>query len=403
MAIEIRTVGPDRVDDFNRAVWRGFHDPDIDERDVEVRRQRHLDGRWWAAIDDGAIVATLRTLPLETTLPGGATPASCGVTAVTTSHSHRRRGLMARMMRAALADGHERAEPFATLIAAEYPIYGRFGFGAATEHVSYKVHTGGHWLTAGEGTIELVSPDTLLERAPGVYDAHRSTSPSEIHRDDWSWRMDVLGFPSKPRRGFQAVCRDATGTVTGYVMYTIDTAFDGRRPNNTLKVEDLVAVSPAAEARLWRHVCEVDWVRTVTAENRSVDERLPWWLENGRDVVQTERADLVWARPLDVAACLSQRTYAAPLAAVIEVVDPLGLSGGRFRVRTDGGAGTCEPTTETPDLTLPIATLGSVLFGGHSLRTLADVGRADEHTGGALRAADVAFRGEVAPWSTTWF
>lgn len=403
MAIEITAVGPDRVDDFNRAVWLGFHDPDIDERDLEVRRERHLDGRWWAALDDGTIVATLRTLPLETTLPGGAEPTSCAVTAVTTSHTHRRRGLMAQLMRAALADGRERGEPLTTLIAAEYPIYGRFGFGPATEHVTYKVHTGGRWLTDGEGTVELVTPTALLDVAPVVYDVHRAASPSEIERDEWAWRMDVLGFPSKPRRGFQAVCRDASGTVTGYVMYTIDTAFDGRRPNNTLKVEDLVAVSPAAEARLWRHVCEVDWVRTVTAENRSVDERLPWWLANGRDVVQTERADLVWARPIDVGACLSARTYAAPVDAVVEVVDPIGLSGGRVRLRADGGAGACEPTTAAPDVTLPIATLGSVLFGGHSLRTLAGVGRADEHTIGALGALDVALRGDRAPWSTTWF
>jgi predicted acetyltransferase len=403
MAIQIRTIGPDRVDDYLRAVWRGFHDPHIEQADLEGRRERYLEGRWWAALDGDAIVATVRTLPLDTTLPGGATPVSCGVTAVTTAATHRRRGLMARMMTAALADGRERGEPLTTLIAAEYPIYGRFGYGPGTEHVSYKIHTGGRWLAEGVGTVELVDADTLLAEAPAVYDAHRLASPSEISRDAFGWRIDVLGDPSKPRRGFQAICRDAAGGATGYVMYTIDKAWEGRRPTNTLVVEALVAASPAAEARLWRHVCEVDWVRTVTAENRSVDERLPWWLENGRDVVQTERADLVWARPLDVTACLSQRTYAAPFAGVIEVVDPIGLSGGRFRVRTDGGAGACEPTTASADLTLPIAALGSVLFGGHSLRTLAEAGRADEHVRGALRAADVALRGEVAPWSISWF
>lgn len=403
MGIEIRTIDQDRVDDYNGAVWHGFHEPSIEQADLEFRRERWLPGRWWAALDDDAIVSTVRTLPLATTMPGGAVLTSCGVTAVTTAPTHRRRGLMGRALHSALVMGREHGEPLSTLIAAEWPIYGRFGFGAATEHASYRIHAGARWLTEGDGTVESVDAATLLAEAPAVYDAHRVTSPSEIARDEWIWRTDVHGPPSKPRKGFQVLCRDAARAVTGYAMYTIDTAFDGRRPNGTLKVEELVATTPGAEARLWRYLCEVDWIRTVTVENRSVDERLPWWLADGRDVVQTERADFVWARPIDVVACLSTRTYAAPVDVTIDVVDPLDISAGRYRLRSDGGAGTGERTTATPDLTLPVATLGAVLLGGRSLRTFAAAGLADEHRPGAVATADAAFRSTTTPWSATWF
>lgn len=404
MGIEITTVDRDRVDDYNRAVWHGFHEPTVDERDLERRRERWLEGRWWAALDDGAVVATVRTLPLDTTLPGGAVLTSCGLTAVTTAPTHRRRGLMASMVRAAVGRARDQGEPLTTLIAAEWPIYGRFGYGAATEHASYRIHADARWRVEGEGTVESVDGDALLAAAPAVYDAHRLASPSEIARDAWIWRADVFGSPSEPRKGFQVVCRDDAGTATGYAMYTIDTTFDGRRPNGSVKVEELIATTPGAEARLWRHLCEIDWVRTVTVENRSVDERLPWWLADGRDVVQTARADFLWARPVDVAACLTARRYDAPVDAVIEVVDPLdGLCSGRYRLRTDGGEATCDPTTAVPHLTLPVATLGAVLFGGRSLRTFAAAGLADEHAPGALATADAAFRSGPTPWSATWF
>jgi len=81
----------------------------------------------------------------------------------------------------------------------------------------------------------------------------------------------------------------------------------------------------------------------------------------------------------------------------------LGLSGGRFRLRSDAGTGECAATTDTPDLTLPIGTLGGILFGGYALSTLARAGLADEHRPGALAAASAAFGAEVTPWTASWF
>ena len=53
------------------------------------------------------------------------------------SATHRRQGLLSRMMAAELGAAAGRGEPLAALIAAEWPIYGRYGFGPAAEGSSW--------------------------------------------------------------------------------------------------------------------------------------------------------------------------------------------------------------------------------------------------------------------------
>ena len=45
----------------------------------------------------------------------------------------------------------------------------------------------------------------------------------------------------------------------------------------------------------------------------------------------------------------------------------------------------------------------AVSLGDGSLRSLAMAGRVDVHDPASLATADAMFRGDVAPWSTTWF
>ena len=87
--------------------------------------------RMLAVFDDGRIVAGAGAYPQELTLPGG--PVACaGVTVVGVLPSHRRKGLLRRMMEAQLRDVRERGEPVAALWASEETIYGRFGYGLAS-------------------------------------------------------------------------------------------------------------------------------------------------------------------------------------------------------------------------------------------------------------------------------
>ncbi len=147
----------------------------------------------------------------------------------------------------------------------------------------------------------------------------------------------------KPYKGYLALQRNDTGQPEGYLRYHTDGEFDGRRPNVTLDIDEMVAVTPGAYARLWRYCCEVDWVAHVKAHDRSTDEALAWSVADARHIAQKWRSDFLWVRLLDTPTALSARTYLAPGRAVLEVVDAHGFASGRFVL--DGGpdGATCAP------------------------------------------------------------
>src|SRR6185295_12280872 len=70
---------------------------------------------------------------LQVTLPGPRCIPMGGLTWVSTAATHRRQGLLTKLMARSLADVDRRGEPVAMLGASEGGIYERFGFGVATQ------------------------------------------------------------------------------------------------------------------------------------------------------------------------------------------------------------------------------------------------------------------------------
>jgi len=99
--------------------------------------------RTLGVFDDDAIVATAAAFSFELTVPGHALVPTAGVTMVGVHPTHRRRGLLVRMMEEQLADVVERSEPLAVLTASESAIYGRFGYGLATFSTFWSLRTEG--------------------------------------------------------------------------------------------------------------------------------------------------------------------------------------------------------------------------------------------------------------------
>ena len=407
MAIEIRAITADEADGFRRAVRAGFGDPDtVDDPEWSLAAAEPLD-RTYAAFDDGSIVATLRSFPTELTVLGGSAVRAGALTAVTCRATHRRQGLLTRMITADLASSVERGEPAHVLIASEYPIYARFGYGPATLSIAWELDASQtRFATAGIGTVEFVDNDTFRKEAPAVFEHVRSSRPGMIARHDFDWdvRADLRRRPEdKPWKGFRVLARDDDGVAQGWANYKVEHSWVDLRSRSTAEVADLCAASPAAEARLWRFLAELDLVTTVTAVDRPVDDTLPWLLENARAVRQTGRADFLWVRLLDVAAAFAARSYAAAGRLVIEVTDSLGFAGGRFVVDASPEGASCAPTDDSAELTLPVHALGAAFLGGARLATLHAAGWLDEHRPGAVARADAMFAGAVAPWCNTWF
>jgi predicted acetyltransferase len=405
--LDVRTITDDEVPAFCAAMNTGFLNPAGDV-DADARRPGMILDRTWAGFDGTAIVSTLRSFPTRLTMPGGGTVTASAVTAVTTTSTHRRRGLATRMVRSDLAASVERGEPASILISAEWPIYGRFGYGAATEHQTYTVDTRLARLRhRPQGTVEYVDDTVGRALSPEVFERHRLAMPGEIERPDRFWDLDfgILRYPSwgEPKPAFTVVARDPDGTPIGVARYTNTDRWTDRLPDGTVEVRSMLTTDAVADALLWQHLIGLDLAATVRVADRPADEVLPWLLTDARHARASNRVDFLWVRPLDVPALLGARAYGVPGSVVLEVVDTAGFAGGRFALDAGADGATCTPTAASPDLTLGVGALGSVCLGGHGLHTLAAAGLVDEHTAGALRRADRMFRADRAPWCSTWF
>jgi predicted acetyltransferase len=404
---EIRTITADEAVAFRRAVRAGFSNADtVDDEEWARDHAEPLD-RTYAAFDGGSMVATLRSFPTELTVPGGGTIPAGALTAVTCRATHRRQGLLTRMITADLTSSRERGESAHVLIASEYPIYGRFGYGPATESARWELDTSAtRFSTEGAGTVEFVDNETFRKEGPAIFERVRTSRPGMIGRSDvvWDALADLRRRPEeKPWQGFRVLVRDADGIAQGWASYKVVDDWSDLRSRANAEVADLCAAEPGAEAKLWRFLAELDLVTKLVAGDRPVDETLPWLLDNARAVRQVGRSDFLWVRPLDVATSLAARSYAAQGRLVLEVVDPLGLTGGTFALDASPGGAQCSATDEPADITLPVRTLGAAYLGGSRLATLHAAGWLDEHTPGSVIRADALFAGTVAPWCNTWF
>ncbi|GGM10676.1 GNAT family N-acetyltransferase [Nakamurella endophytica] len=407
MAVDVRTLRDEDIPAWSAAALTGFHNPAGDV-DAETRRPWTILERTWAGFDEDRIVSTLRSFPVGLRMPGGGDVPTSAVTAVTTSGTHRRRGYATAMMTADLRAARDRGELAAALLAAEWPIYGRFGFGAATQVQTWTVQSQGAQLRhRAPGTVEFVDRATARALVPAVYEAQRSRRCGDLSRDDrlWDLELDVVRLPSWPaaRPAFHVVARDPAGCPVGVLRYRVEEAEEYRRSTSQLTADVFVTADPSADALLWGFLLDLDLVATVSVGNRPVDEALPWLLTDARRARPSDRVDLLWVRPLDTAAFLSARRYDVEDVLVLELADPVGLADGRFRLDAGPDGAACAPTDQEPDLTLSLSALSSVSLGGFPLRQLADARLVDEHRAGAVTRADRLFRTAVAPYCSTWF
>src|SRR3954463_8517255 len=129
------------------------------------------DHRYLATLDGEHVVATYRAWDTHVTAPGGAKVTADAVSGSPFLPPPRRRGLLTRMIVPDLADAAERGLAVAILIAAEAPIYGRFGFGPATAAAHRGVDVPSARLRPEvpvEGTVSVVSQPELRDVAPAV-------------------------------------------------------------------------------------------------------------------------------------------------------------------------------------------------------------------------------------------
>ena len=406
----IRHVTSDELPRFVEALTTAFLDRvDAEAAAADLRTIWSLD-RVLAAFDGDEVTGTFRSFPTELTVPGCARLPASGISAVTVMPAHRRKGLLTRMIAMEHAASRERQEAVELLYAAEYPIYGRFGYGPATRHATWTVysHTA-RFRGDPAGSVEIVRIDPASRDAIiPIFDSWRRGHHGEIARLPYRWDT-ALGlrrgtWDGSPWKGFLALHRDADGALDGYARYRAEEYQEHGQSWERILVDELIALEERGHADLWRFLVTMDLVASVKAENRSLAEPLPWLLADGRAARASDVGDGMWIRLLDVPRALEARTYERSARLVLEVIDGE-APGGRSRLELDASpdGATCRATDRSPDLTLDVAALSAAYLGGSRLHDATRPRGFDEHRPGALAEADGLLATVDEPFCSTFF
>jgi predicted acetyltransferase len=418
VSAQIRHVGFDEAVGWLKCLRTAF----LEDPAVEFGPSQH---DWWKSVwqvervrgayDQGRCVATLRTFPTTLTVTGGEhsreVPADA-LTQVTVSGTHRRQGLLRSMLTASLADAKDRGEVVSILRAAEWGIYGRYGYAPASWESDYQVRCrgGASAVPAVLGmTIGQVEPEQSLGPMAEAYSAMRAGRPGHIERDDALARRRLgIGGLRTPmgREPVHAVAWHADGSVAGVAAWSAKDSVEWTDAEQDIVVHDLVAASRLGYQALWSYLTNLDLVRSVYFGERATDEPLQWLLADGRMARRTRTGDDLWLRLLDIGAALEGRRWAADGLLVLEVIDEDtgGYGAGRFTL--DGGAehSNCVRTPgATPDITLSQRALAALYLGGNTVSSQRVAGLIEEHTSGACAVLARMLACDAAPWNATAF
>jgi predicted acetyltransferase len=375
------------------------------EAQYEAERRVWEPGRSTVATDGKQVVGHTGAFSLRMTVPGAQVPVA-GVTLVAVRPTHRRRGILRDLMRAQLTEiNEEGAEPIASLTASEPVIYGRFGYGLASDHQEITIARASRELrtVAGVDDVRISYADVResLDVCSALRNRLAADRPGMFHHDE-RWQEYVIGdnVTSEPANGSKLRCvlAERDGEVTGFAYYRTR-----RGDRRTVEVRRVHAADLASHVALWKYLLDQDLMRDATYGLLPSDDPLLELLLDPRAPAPITR-DGHWVRLVDVGRALTARTYSREIDVVLAVTDGfLPWNVGGWHLAGGPAGATCEPTTRPADLTLDVRELGAVYLGRPSLLRLGAAGLVQEHTSGALAAASEAFSTSRLPWLDTGF
>jgi predicted acetyltransferase len=401
MEIDVRVVPEDDRERWFEVCSAAFSD-ELHAEDVEADAKLLPVERRYGAYADGSLVGTAADFALTVSIPGGEL-AAAGVTMVGVVPSHRRQGALTLLMRRQLMDARSRGEPLAILWASEGSIYGRYGYGVATQVVGIDADRASIVFEAVDpgAQVRLVDSEEAARVFPAIYERVRRETPGAIARsDDW-WKLYRLPDPEWRRRGagpkFHALL-ELDGEPAGYASYRVKGDWEEGFPQSQLRVLDPVAISPRAVHELWRFLFGVDLVQRVQAWPLPPDHPLFLLAWEPRKL-RMRIGDGLWLRILDVEGALSARSYAEEGELVLELVDSLvPENGGLWRLEARGGGAAVERGAGKAALRLDVQALASTFLGAFSFAELQAAGLVDELANGGVATADALFRTPREPW-----
>lgn len=423
---EFRTFSPAEDDghaDAATAGWMqatalGFHEGEAAQAQLDKVAKAYLES---GRVFSGAYVRDVAADSLPANYPvatyaafdqslnvGGAMLTAHLISGVTVRANHRRRGLMRRLLETDLRTAADAGIPIAALYAAEATIYGRFGFAPAMATARVEVDTGNGFALnhTPTGTVEAGDRAALAVVSPRIFARYHAQTLGTLDREPFT-PQQIAGFwgdyRPEPDPAVRALFHyDASGELDGYVAYKALDWNEATR-SRALAITDFVPLTRDAYFELWQQLAAIDGATSIRRETAPLVDPLQWAMRDSRGYRVTGGEDALWLRILDVAPALQARSYLVDGEVSLTIDDPLGFTGGDYRLTVRGGAAAVERgTTGTAALTLGIAELSALYLGGVRARTLAAAGRI---TGPAesIATLDAVMSTATEPYCNTYF
>lgn len=351
--------------------------------------------RFVLAHDGDTLVGVAGNYSLEVTVPGPSVERAAGVTWVAVAPTHRRQGILTRMMTALHADAAARGEAILMLTASEGAIYSRFGYGIASQCRVTEIDRRRTQVLPEHhpqpGAVKLADGrnDDVLGQIAALFDRVRKERLGDIDRPLAAFRLARQSRGTGVRWAVHA---------DGFASWKVTAKWNNGHPAHEMELYDLIAATPEAHAALWHTVLSVDLVGPIRSFRAvSIDDHLPYLLSDPRAVRTVELNDMLWIHVRDARAALAARTYGTEDSLVIEV------DGDRWKVDGSPEGAVVKPAKRRPDLVMDGAALGSIYLGGFRPSELVRGRRIEARNADLLRRADHFFSADRMPHTTSGF
>jgi predicted acetyltransferase len=404
MDLALRTCAPDELRYFLETTEAAFgeeaHPEDLDS----IHRILEADRCLYMAAGD-SMVGTAAAFTFSMSVPGGDLP-TAGVTLVGVLPSHRRKGILTKMMQSQLIDIHGRREPLAALWASEGTIYGRFGYGVATLQGGTDIErdrAGFRDDRGPAGDMRLVRIEEAPKLFDPIYEEVRKSRPGMYSRSEDFWVVHTLSDYPFMRHGagplFCAV-HETSGRPDAYAFYRVEHEWSGM-PASKLVVREALGVDAHATREIWRFLFGIDLIQRVQARSLPIDHPLQVMLREPRRLRQTI-GDALWVRVVDIEQALRKRSFAAAERVVIAIEDRLcPWNSGSWLLDTTGANVSVSRTEDPAEVALTPADLAAIYLGGFTLAQLVRAGRIEPSD--AVTRLDAMFHTDVAPYCSGTF
>ena len=396
MAVEIRPITPEELDEFKRVAGNALvMSPDTF---VGMRPEFTL-----CAFEDGKLATSYAAWPFMMRFNGTAIPVAA-VTTVGTLPVYRRRGHLRKVTALYFQQLHEQGErAIAILFASMAAIYQRYGYAVVSTNVSYTIDPRYLQFTLpslATGTFHEIGDDDF-PLLVNLYRSFREERTGLIHRGREMWYASALAAP--PSGGFlHRVVYEEDGEPQGYLIYTTQPG-SAQAPGNSASIRDLAWLTPSAYRAAWDYLANMDIVERITWGRVPSDDPLPHLLLEPR-MLKVTSGDGILGRIVDVERALPGRCYDEEAVLTFEILDdfcPWNQGGWKLETSPEGSSIT--RTSETPQVVMPVSTLAMLVFGQISATEAARMARLEVNEPDTLPMWDRTMHTRYRPICTDMF